>query len=66
MSLLYFARQLPFVASKVAMDNEVYTLNNLNLRGTKKQWVVEITDTEIKIMQYKIQYINKIQNTNIF
>ena len=66
MSPLYFGRQLPFVASKVAMDNEVYTLNNLNLRGTTKQRVVEIIDTEIKIMQYKIQYINKIQNTNIF
>ena len=31
MILLYFTWQLPFVASKVAMDNEVYILNNLNL-----------------------------------
>ena len=44
-----------FVVSKVAMDNEVYTLNNLNLRGTTKQRVVEIIDTGIKIMQHKIQ-----------
>ena len=37
------------------MDNEVDTLNNLNLRGTTKQQVVQIIDTEIKIMQFKIQ-----------
>ena len=44
-----------FVVSKVAMDNKVYTFNNLNLRGTTKQRVVEIIDTGIKIMQHKIQ-----------
>ena len=37
------------------MDNELDTMNNLNLRGTTKQQVVQIIDTEIKIMQFKIQ-----------
>ena len=37
------------------MDNEVYTLIKLNLRGTTKQRFGNVTDTEIKIMQYKIQ-----------
>ena len=42
------------------MDNKVYTLNNLNLRDTTKQRAVEIIDTEIKIMQYKIQCLKQI------
>ena len=37
------------------MDNKVYTLNELNLRDTTQERAVEIIDTEIKIMQYKIQ-----------
>ena len=49
-----------FTSPEVAMDNKVYTLNNLNLRDTTKQQAVEIIDTEIKIMQYKIQCLKQI------